>query len=171
MLSDRNSVEKFQCFSLTTKNIIVLFFTYDVCYHLCLALFRGHLGTCFAIAALAALCTFFFIAWQKYKQVEDDEKFERHFDIENIQATIKNEYQKIHKRRRKNELLAQVGQIHPNRIELPDDSEEDIFTRHVHSVDGIVHVNYLNRHVSTNEIRPTPQGDNLTQSVDGEKRE
>ena len=144
---DKNSSD-FNCFSFTSKDLIILLFVYNITYFTVCLLVKNDLVICILLAYLMTLVALsVFVTIDIIEKKDELETKQEEYEKQIIKK-IKNEYQRIHRLKKKEELLMKAGYIEPEKmqkiitdIEMDFESAKNIIKQ--------VHFAYLSRHGTT----------------------
>lgn len=144
------------CFSYNRHDVILLFFFYNLTLLLSLSIAESDLVSCVATAFLVLLITLCVITTIDIFEKEAEEELKLQEEEKELRKNIWDEYQKIYKLKRKQELLFRIEGFHCNMANPSSNSGNDF-----DSVNK-VHFNYLNK-FNTDDLpnenpRSSPQG-------------
>ena len=91
--------------------MIILLSVYNAVFLLASAVIKGHPVACLAIAVLLSLIALFVIAWIDFAQKTNEEEVNLRHEQEFILNKIKDEYLKVHKMKKGQELLERVERL------------------------------------------------------------
>ena len=123
---------------------------------------KSHLIACFVIAILFSLITLFIITWIHLfkKGEEEDDKLAHENKL--VKNNIKGEYLKVHKMKRKHELLMKAGYLSPEQVEktiiVAHDHPSILFKKDFQGVEKEVHFDYRDDATSNKKNRGEPEG-------------
>jgi len=147
---------KFNCFSYNINDVILLFFIYDLSFLLCITFDIGDIISSTEASILTLLIGLFIITSIDIFEKELRQEENLHEEEKELRKKIYDEYQKIHKVKRKQDLLSKIEGFHHNLA-----SPQGNFPNNSGST-KTVHFNYLNKFNSTglpNENpKSSPQG-------------
>ncbi len=134
---------------------------YNAVYLVSSTMIKAHLIACFVIAVLLSLITLFLIVWvDLFKKAEEEED---KLDHENklIRNNIKGEYLKIHKIKKKHELLMKTGFLSPEQVEetiIDSDCPSLSLKKDFQGIEKEVHFDYRDDAISNKNNRGEPEG-------------
>ena len=142
--TEANDCIRISVLSVKRKDLILLFAFYNISYFLSWALIRSDLKVCFLIAFLISLFSILlFTIISLFEKINEEE----HKIVDDLTLKqLKDEYQRIYKIKRRNQLLKKAkGSSQEEGVEnLIDDPMINIETSG--STPNAVHFNFLNRH-------------------------
>ena len=147
-----------QCYSFNKQDLIILLSVYNAVYLLSSSIVKSHFIVCFVIAVLLSLVTLFIIAWVDLikKRKEDEAKSEHEQEL--VRGKIRDEYQKVHKKKIRNELLMKAGCSSVEQALVVDYNDPPIpLNKDLEEVKE-VHFNYLKDAASSETINGQPEG-------------
>ena len=136
------------CFSINRRDLIILLAIYNISYFLSSELIRVNLKVCLLIAFLISLVSLFIftLIHAHEKKNEDDDKRRKEDYL--LTKKLKNEYRRIHRLKRKRELLMKAGAVKEKDFESViselDDDAVDLEDTSGNTC-STVHIDYLKR--------------------------
>ena len=106
-----NSQNKNNFYSFNKQDLIILLSVYNAAFLFLTSIIKGHLGACFVAAVLLSLIVLFAIVWIDLTQKTSEEETELEHEQEIVRKKIRDEYLKVHNKKRKHELLRKAGCI------------------------------------------------------------
>ena len=154
-------LDKIKCYSFNKQDFIIVLSVYNATYLVSSNILKGHLIVCFVIAVLLALIALFIIAWIDLVKKTNEEEAELEHEQNLVRKKIKDEYIKVHKMKRKNELLMKAGCLPPEHAEktiVVDHDDPPFSLNKDFKKIKEVHFNYIDNIVSDEKNRGQPEG-------------
>ncbi len=156
-----NKIEKIKEYSFKKKDILILLSVYNTSYLLTTSLVQGHLIACLVLSVFIALITLYLITWVSFFKKANEEEIQSEEEQEMVRRNIRDEYLKVHKIKKKNELLVKVGCLLPGKLKknvTVDDDAPLTFPKKGFEEVNEVRLDYINKIVSEGEIKGQPEG-------------
>ena len=157
-----NKLDKIKLYAFNKQDLIILLSVYNTAYLVFSTILKGHLIACFIIAVLVSLITLFVIVWIDLIKKSNDEENKIQYENELVRKKIRDEYQKIYRKKIKNELLIKAGCLPPEDAEktIVVDHDEPPFSlnKDFEKVKKEVHFDYIEHPNPQKKIRGQPEG-------------
>ena len=153
-------------------DFVMLLFVYNATFIFLWKVFRSSPGASFITAILSSLIGLFGITLLAFIKKLNEEKIEQINKEEEERKKIREEYQRIHKYKKKKELLLKSGYLEPHSIELAIEPEEYELELTFHSNSSMfegVHFDYVNGDKPAIDYVSDPKGQNFGHMVDEKK--
>lgn len=144
-----NKLNKIKCYYFNKQDLIILLSVYNAAYLLFSTIVKDHLIACFVVAILLSLATLFVITWFDLVKKVSEEELESKNEQKLVRENLRDEYLKVHKMKKKNELLKKAG--------CPPDVSALSLNKHFGEIKE-VHFDYLQEIISSEKIRGEPEG-------------
>ena len=156
-----NKLDKIKCYSFSKQDLVILLSVYNAAFLLLTSIVKGHPAVCFVTAVLLSLISLFAIVWIDLIKMTNEEVAKLEHEQELIRKKLRDEYLKIHKMRRRDELLMKAGCMQK------EQSEKNIVVDHDATPFSLnkdfekvkeVHFNYIDDVTHGEKIRGKPEG-------------
>lgn len=154
-------LEQFRCYSFNKQDIAILLSFYNVTYLISWSLLRDTPKTCFVIAVLSFLFTLFAVTLIDLIQRLNEDRMKIYYEQSLVRKKIRDEYLKVHKVKRKKELLMKAGCLLPEQVEktiVLDHTEPSFTLNKEFGKVKEVHFDYIDSTDPKENIRGQPEG-------------
>ena len=156
----KNTLEKISFYSFSKQDFVILLAVYNLAYFVSWTIIKGHLAICFVIAFLASLLTFLIIVGIDVFDVAEKEENKLQHEEEKLMRKIRDEYQKVYRLKRKQELLKKAGCL-PEKLKekniVSDLEDVDITLYKDSNVVKEVRFNYIDKPGDSGKVGGEPE--------------